>query len=209
MNNDGAEHRREVKTNNIYRWLKKNKYPQDGRFQVLCHNCNYSKAKYGLCPHQGPPPHIATHTGKKPTQKRDLTLQKAKHRELRRAAILAYGNKCNCCKEELFELLTIDHVNNDGAEHRKELNGESIYSWLHKNNYPQDGRFQVLCHNCNYAKAKYGGCPHNGLEKLTYQGSNKGWKQKKGIRPDRGNTSSDHLKRTGFTTALPYIYEEG
>jgi hypothetical protein len=31
-------------------WLVKNKFP--GGFQVLCHNCNYAKARSGRCPHQ-------------------------------------------------------------------------------------------------------------------------------------------------------------
>jgi hypothetical protein len=33
-----------------------------------------------------------------------------------------------------------------------------IYSWLIQNNFP--GGYQVLCHNCNMAKAFYKVCPH-------------------------------------------------
>lgn len=65
----------------------------------------------------------------------------------------AYGGyKCACCgeTEELF--LTIDHINNDGARHRKELKKQKtyFYKWLWENNYPKG--FQVLCHNCNVGK---------------------------------------------------------
>lgn len=82
---------------------------------------------------------------------------KARMRALRRAALSAYGGKCACCGEGTEELLAIDHVNNDGGRHRKVIS--SIYVWLKRNNYPKDN-FQVLCHNCNAAKALYGSCPH-------------------------------------------------
>jgi hypothetical protein len=71
---------------------------------------------------------------------------------------------CECCGENHLEFLSIDHINNDGAEHRRKLannktgNFGRIYYWLRNNGYP-DG-FQVLCHNCNMAKGFYGHCPH-------------------------------------------------
>lgn len=48
--------------------------------------------------------------------------------------------------------LTIDHINNKGAEHRREMrkDGISFYRWLIKNNYP-DG-YQCLCINCQFIK---------------------------------------------------------
>jgi hypothetical protein len=77
-----------------------------------------------------------------------------------------YGNKCNCCGEKTITFLTIDHIDNNGAEHRRELAGDSgkfcgsaIYSWLIKNKYP-DG-FQILCANCQLGKQLNNGiCPH-------------------------------------------------
>lgn len=87
------------------------------------------------------------------------------HRKFRLAALAAYGGRCACCGESTTEFLAIDHVRNDGHLHRKKergARGGNIYRWLAKQNYPQDGRFQVLCHNCNVAKGLYGGCPHNG-----------------------------------------------
>jgi|TARA_R100001530_G_scaffold21901_2_gene18007 hypothetical protein len=65
--------------------------------------------------------------------------------------------RCACCGESHYEFLGIDHINNDGAKHRKEI-GATIYGWLKKNNFPEG--FQVLCHNCNLAKGFYGRCPH-------------------------------------------------
>lgn len=65
----------------------------------------------------------------------------------------AYGGaKCNCCGETERYFLTIDHINNDGAEHRKTFKkGEkNIYTWLYKHNFPTG--FQILCMNCNFGK---------------------------------------------------------
>jgi hypothetical protein len=83
---------------------------------------------------------------------------------VRHAAIMAYGGyRCACpgCTETTPEFLHIDHTNNDGAAHRRETKGTrglGLYFWLKKNNYPSG--FQVLCANCNHAKAIYGYCPH-------------------------------------------------
>lgn len=69
--------------------------------------------------------------------------------------------QCQCCGEFHIQFLAIDHVNNDGASHRREIGlkgGTSFYSWLIKNKLP-DG-FRVLCHNCNMAYGIWGVCPH-------------------------------------------------
>jgi len=76
----------------------------------------------------------------------------------RRLCLEHYGNKCACCGEFHNEFLAIDHIDNNGYQHRKEMR-TNIFDWLIKNNFP--GGFQVLCHNCNMAKAFYGRCPHN------------------------------------------------
>lgn len=70
-----------------------------------------------------------------------------------------YGGACACCGETRYEFLTVDHVNNDGAKHRRETKmGAGICYWLKKNNFPEG--FQILCMNCNWAKSRYGECPH-------------------------------------------------
>lgn len=82
--------------------------------------------------------------------------------QLRKDAVAAYGGRCQCpggCDVDTEAFLSIDHVNDDGAEHRKEI-GTSIYRWLKKNNYPKDG-FRLLCYNCNIGRANSAGvCPH-------------------------------------------------
>ena len=80
------------------------------------------------------------------------------------AAFDAYGGSvCKCCGETELEFLSIDHINEDGAKHRKDLpgsggGGHQMYRWLRLNNYPPG--FQVLCMNCNFAKGHFGQCPH-------------------------------------------------
>lgn len=87
--------------------------------------------------------------------------RKERYAALTQVAIDAYGGVCACCGEARREFLNIDHVNSDGARHREEdSSAGNIYFWLAKNGYPQDGRFQVLCWNCNCAKGVRGGCPH-------------------------------------------------
>ena len=75
----------------------------------------------------------------------------------------ACGGKCVCCGETELEFLTIDHVNNDGAQHRREnpklRGGGALHRWLRDNGYPKE--FQVLCCNCNWSKRLGGGiCVH-------------------------------------------------
>lgn len=76
-----------------------------------------------------------------------------------------YGGKCCCpgCNIDTLEFLTIDHINNDGAEERRQngkKSGGKLYRWLIKNNFPKDN-YQLLCYNCNCAKGFFGYCPHN------------------------------------------------
>jgi len=78
--------------------------------------------------------------------------------ELRSRVIQAYGSKCRCCGETQPKFLALDHKNNDGNAHRKTAKGH-MCKWAEQNNYPDF--LQLLCHNCNLAKAFYGGCPHN------------------------------------------------
>ena len=88
---------------------------------------------------------------------------------LRKEAIQAYGGmKCSCCGETEEKFLTIDHINNDGALHRRTIGGKDgngkgmgarTWKWLKDNNYPKG--FQILCMNCNHGKARNKGiCPH-------------------------------------------------
>lgn len=91
---------------------------------------------------------------------------KIQGQNVRKKVFLYYGNKCICCGETCYEFLSIDHINNDGALHRKEIGiGRNIYYWLIKNGFPKN--YQILCFNCNLAKAHWGLCPHQKLKMVT------------------------------------------
>lgn len=84
---------------------------------------------------------------------------------IRMEVLRAYGGdppRCACCGEQEPVFLALDHVHNDGAVDRQ-LIGEShrIFRWLRRNGFPPG--YQVLCHNCNWAK-RMGGCPHAGAK---------------------------------------------
>jgi len=85
-------------------------------------------------------------------------------RKLRTEAFAAYGGaKCACCGETEIMFLSIDHIDGNGSEHRRQIaeghNSNNFYLWLRKHGYPAG--FQVLCQNCNVGKWRNSGiCPH-------------------------------------------------
>ena len=87
--------------------------------------------------------------------------ERARYPALRQNLLAAYGGRCACCGETTPEFLTVDHINNDGREHRRAcaMARSKFYYWLEKKKFPKDN-FQLLCMNCNTAKFRYGECPH-------------------------------------------------
>ncbi len=82
---------------------------------------------------------------------------------LRHQAIMAYGGyRCACCGEGEPTFLTLDHVHNDGARHRRRygtFTSIPILLELRKHGYPPG--FQVLCSNCNHGRHRNGAtCAH-------------------------------------------------
>lgn len=139
----GFLYKKTIKSN-LYVWLQKNNFPKDN-FQLLCYNCNCGKKNRKVCPH-----------------KDDYKANRPSTFRLKMDIINNYGGCCQCCGERRFAFLTIDHINNDGAKHRKELGFNSsywFYKWLQNNNYPKEN-LQLLCYNCNLGKRKLGYCPH-------------------------------------------------
>lgn len=99
--------------------------------------------------------------------------QKEYRDKVRLDVIQKYGGHCECCKEINPIFLTIDHINGDGANERRELYGSqsgSSYGWfmkLRREKVRDDLR--VMCWNCNFAVYRLGACPHESKEK-TNQG---------------------------------------
>jgi hypothetical protein len=95
--------------------------------------------------------HLANPTANKDSHRRQRI-------RLREAALDAYGRSCGCCGECVPSMLTIDHINGDGAAHRKTIT-DRFYRWLLNNGYPEG--YRTLCWNCNVASYRNGGiCPH-------------------------------------------------
>lgn len=83
------------------------------------------------------------------------------YEKLRNQVFEHYGNRCSCCGETESVFLTIDHVNDDGSQHRKQRGmGTILYRWVIANGFPDTVR--ILCYNCNAGRFRNGGiCPHD------------------------------------------------
>lgn len=71
-----------------------------------------------------------------------------------------YGMECACCGEDAdLAFLTIDHIDGNGREHKRQERIGDMYAWLIRKGFP--GGFQTLCYNCNLGKYRNGNiCPH-------------------------------------------------
>lgn len=133
------------------------KFPLDngGRRRSRCRNCvRSSRLQRGRCQCNRP-----IEFGTRCASCREGHRKNSEDRRKRdkHAALKTYGGRCMYCGEDREIFLTIDHKNNDGAHHRRQLNknrGHVIYGWLRQNDYPQG--FQTACFNCNCAKSIVG-----------------------------------------------------
>lgn len=79
--------------------------------------------------------------------------------DLKRKFVDGYGGKCTCCGENEIRFLTLEHINHDGKEHRKNSGGNTGM-WLEiiKQGFPP--QYTVLCFNCNCSEGQGKPCPH-------------------------------------------------
>lgn len=71
--------------------------------------------------------------------------------KLKHDILTHYGNgksRWVVCGYSDISALSIDHINGNGTQHRKEV--KNIYYWLRGNDYPAG--FQTLCMNCQWVK---------------------------------------------------------
>lgn len=61
-----------------------------------------------------------------------------------------YGTICACCGFDDMRALTLDHINNNGAEERKELGERGVYRRSIERYRPDE--YRVLCMNCQFIK---------------------------------------------------------
>lgn len=132
INNDGSMHRNQIGSGPqaVFYWAVANNFPDT--IQLLCGNCHVAKTW------------------------RPAGVPLSKRRE---KLIKGYGGRCANCHETEPNFLELDHVNNDGAAHRRELGGkQGVDRWAIKNGFPD--RLQLLCANCHEAKTRTGDCTY-------------------------------------------------
>lgn len=84
------------------------------------------------------------------------------NREAKLDIMAHYGGSCVCCGETIVEFLTLDHINGDGGQDRKQARvGHGGYRHYRKLlQEPPRADLQILCVNCHHAKTFTGSCPH-------------------------------------------------
>lgn len=131
-----------------------------------------------------------------------------------------YGSECAMCGEKSKDVLTIDHINDNGAEHRKKV-GDSTYNVvldLERRGWPEN-EVQTLCYNCNNKKK---------IQKQTFNGESymsvlrdkaveslgakcaccgESDKQKLELRPKNGNIKYYKEKYSSRNTMLAFIVD--
>jgi len=116
-----------------------------------------SRKEAGLCPRCGNrPPMTSRVLCQVCTHKLDVY-----SKTLKDEVFAKYGGyRCACCGESNPGFLTIDHIDNDGADDRRlHGSGRPFYKWVKASGFPPT--LQVLCYNCNCGRARNGGvCPH-------------------------------------------------
>lgn len=101
---------------------------------------------------------VAVNEWREKNREHHRATQRAYNRSRKQEIINHYGGRCTCCGEHRVEFLCLDHKNNNGQEERRRFHFASVWKIAIKRGFPDD--YQVLCYNCNNAKAVYGVCPH-------------------------------------------------
>ena len=138
-NGGGNKHRKESGMQcgyNSYRWVRKHGYPEI--FRILCFNCQFRTR-------------IVQMKSRSPTKRQLQTAAYA--RSVKVQCLEKYGKICPCGCTDL-DVLTLDHVNDDGKKHREDTGkvGFGFYIYLRKNGYSNDPPLQVMCMNCQFLK---------------------------------------------------------
>lgn len=142
---------RRVRCEDCDPWCRKCEVHERNGTSNYCHKCQAERRRTW---YQSDPDNRA----------RRLSSNKAGNDALRLEVLAAYGGRCVCRGCDINEpvFLTLDHIDNDGAEDRRTVGrygGIQFYRYVRDQGFPQD-RYQLLCWNCNLAKHILGECPH-------------------------------------------------
>ena len=80
----------------------------------------------------------------------------------RKLIINNLGGKCECCRIDNEEFLSIDHINGGGRKERENFKKYKHYLKMLVNLSINEltSKYRCLCFNCNYALGFWGRCPH-------------------------------------------------
>jgi hypothetical protein len=88
-----------------------------------------------------------------------LNNRRRRYQQLKNRIFNHYGWVCKHCKEDDKDCLVLDHIDNNGAAHRRQYGKggrtEDVYRDAVKWGFPST--YQALCANCNMVKQKNGG----------------------------------------------------
>lgn len=85
---------------------------------------------------------------------KSIARNKKRREKIKLEVLSHYTNDTFCCSKcdcKDIRCLSLDHINGDGADHRREIGKKSLDEWAKKNNFPNT--LQVLCMNCQFIKA--------------------------------------------------------
>jgi len=155
------------KTEDSYIWECKDCCSERGKIYHQKHkHINYERSRKWA--KENPERHAENQKKWRIKNKEKLLLQskkwsKVRYKKLKIELLNAYGNKCSCCGGREPEFLTLEHINGDGAAHRKKVGESNVYRDLKRRGWPKD-EYTLLCMNCNFA-TRYGDiCPHKRTE---------------------------------------------
>lgn len=111
-----------------------------------CSRCEVVKPLDGFKRHSG-------HVGGRYSICRQCTSEQGKteYSNAKELVLTHYGAKCALCSETNEELLQIDHIYNNGHQHRLDDSRARVMAlWLVKHGFPTG--YQTLCRRCNLMK---------------------------------------------------------
>lgn len=147
-----------VHQSTVSRWIGGRPPAPPGSSSARAQRVHDRRRAAGLCRCGAAPKEGATHCVRCLENDRKRTARA--RAKLVAEVVAAYGGRCECCGEDEPRFLTVDHPNDDGAQHRRDTGGGShFYTWLRRQGFPPE--YRLLCFNCNIGRARNGGvCPH-------------------------------------------------
>lgn len=131
-------------THKLHKEFNKNKARSDG-LNSICRGCQ--RVKY----------REFSERYKAQARERAKKRTSAFRRGWRAKAIQVYGGECTCCGETNLAFLCIDHIRGGASQNRQQ---NLYYEMKEAALNPDHDTYQVLCANCNMAKERAEGCPH-------------------------------------------------